>query len=172
MFRLVGAVLLLAGTGGFSVCLCREMRFRLIQLYEMKRMYELFGSQIAYSLADFPELCRMSESYMKPPFSSLLHAVYERAEENTGTACPLIWEEEVERYFPEFGLKKEDKILLLEFARSFGYADRALMEQEIQNRIGALLQVIQDIEKHMAEREKMIVSLGMMGGLLLVILLI
>lgn len=172
MFRLVGAVLLLAGTGGFSFCLCREMHLRLLQLYEMKRMYELFGSQIGYQQADLPELCRMSEAYMKPPFSSLLRAVYERAEENTGVSVSSIWEEEVERYFPESGLKKEDKILLLEFARSFGYADKALMEQEIRNRIGALLLVIQNIEKHMAEREKMVVSLGMMGGLLLVILLI
>ena len=172
MFKLIGALLLLAGTGGYACCLCREMRMRLRQLYEMKRMYELFRSQIGYSLAAFPELCRMTEIHMENPFSKLLHAVYEEAEKNTGKSFPQIWREQVERHFVEFGMKKEDKVLLTEFSRSLGYADRALMEQEMDNRIGALLLVIQKMEAHMAEREKMIMSLGILGGLMVVILLL
>lgn len=172
MFRLIGAILLLGGAGGFSVCLCRDMQLRLLQLYEMKRMYELFRSQISYSLAAFPEICRMSSFHMKAPFSEFLYAVYEKAEENSGKAYPQIWEEETERFFAKASIKKEDKMQLSEFARSLGYADKELMEQEIEERIRTLLFVIQDMETHLAEREKMIMSVGIMGGLLLVILLL
>lgn len=172
MFRLLGAVLVLLGCVGFALCLCREMRRRLYLLYEMKRMYELFRSQIGYSAAAFPELCRMSSQHLEEPFSSFLYAVYERAEENSGKAYQQIWKEEAEHFLEGAGMKKEDKILLFEFSRSVGYADKELMEQEVENRIKAVLLVIQDMEKHLAEREKMIVSFGIMGGLLIVILLL
>lgn len=172
MLRLIGAVMLLCGTGGFAACLCRDMHHRLRQLYAMKRMYELFRSQIRYSLAAFPELCRMSSFHMEKPFSAFLFAVYEKAEENSGKSYPQIWEEEAERFFAESVMKKEDKMQLLEFARSLGYADKDLMEQEMEERIRTLLRVIQDIEAHLAEREKMMMSFGIMGGLLLVILLL
>ncbi len=80
MFRLVGAVMLLFGTGGYSVCCCRDMHRRLHCLYEMKRMFEIFYSQIGYCAADFPETCKMAECYMESPFSEMLHAVSEEAE--------------------------------------------------------------------------------------------
>ena len=172
MFRLIGAVLLLGGMGGYSFCLCRDMRERLKCLYEMKRMYEQFGSQIGYCLAAFPELCRMTRACVKSPFAELLEAIYLEAEQNTGKAFPQIWEEQVETHFDDFFLKKEDKVLLQEFSRSFGYADRGLQEQAIDNQLSALLSVIQKLELHMAEQEKVIMSLGTMGGLLLIILLL
>lgn len=172
MFKLIGAVLLLLGMGGYSVCLCREMKERLKCLYEMKRMYELFRSQIGYSLAAFPELCRMTEIRMEPPFSEMLHDIYQETEENTGKSFPQIWVEQVEKHFTNFSLKKEDKTLLQEFSRSLGYADRELQEQAIDNQMTLLQNVIQKMEAHMAEREKMIMSLGIMGGLLLIILLL
>lgn len=172
MFRLIGAALLLFGTVGYSFCCCKDMHKRLRCLYEMKRMYELFYSQIGYCLAAFPEACRMVECHMESPFSEMLHDVYEEAEKNTGKSFPNIWEEQVERRFPEFPLKKEDKALLTELARSLGYADRELQKQAIDNQVSALLSKIQKTETHMMEREKMVMSLGIMGGLLLVIILL
>lgn len=172
MLRLTGAVLLLLGTGGYSFCLCRELRERLRCLYEMKRMYEQFDSQVGYSLAALPELCKMTEPVMKSPFAQLLHDIYEEAEQNTGKAFPLIWEEQVKKHFVKSALKKEDIGLLMEFSRSFGHADRKLQKQAIENQLALLTALLQKQEAQLAEREKMIMSLGIMGGLLLVILLL
>lgn len=172
MLRLIGAGFLLLGMSGYSFYLCREMRERLGCLYEMKRMYEQFYSQIGYSLAAFPELCKMTKAFVKSPFAELLQDISTEAEENTGKAFPQIWEEQVDRHFADFPLKKEDKGLLQDFSRSFGLADRGLQEQAVRNQLSALSAVIQNIEQHMAEREKMIMSLGTMGGLLILILLI
>lgn len=172
MFRLVGAVMLLFGTGGYSVCCCRDMHRRLHCLYEMKRMFEIFYSQIGYCAADFPETCKMAECYMESPFSEMLHAVSEEAEKNTGKPIPRIWEEQVKSCFLQSALKKEDKALLMELSRSLGCADKELQKQAINNQSAALCAKIQKTETHMAEREKMVMSLGIMGGLLLVIILL
>ena len=171
MFKLIGSIFLLFGAVGYSFCLCREMRERLKCFYELRRMYELFLSQIGYSAATFPELCRKTEGHMKPPFSKLLQDVYREAEENTGKAFPKIWEEQVEKHFEQFGLKKEDKGFLAELSYSIGHADKELAEQAITERMEALNHVITKMETQMSEREKMIMSLGSMGGLLIVILL-
>ena len=172
MFRIAGAGFLLLGMGGYSFCLCREMRERLKCLYEMKRMYEQFHSQIGYSMAAFPEMCKMTQASVKEPYTELLRDIYMEAESNTGKAFPKIWEEQVEMHFVKFPLKKEDKILLKEFSRSFGYADRDLQEQAIKNQLTALCAVIHSLEIHMSEKEKMIMSLGTLGALLILILLI
>lgn len=172
MLRLIGAGLLLLGMGGYSFCLCRELRERLQCLYEMKRMYEQFDSQVGYSLAALPELCKMTETVMKSPFAELLHDIYEEAGKNTGKAFPLIWEEQVKKHFIKSALNKKDVKLLLEFSRSFGHADRELQKQAIENQLSLLAALIQKQEAQLAEREKMIMSLGIAGGLLLIILLL
>lgn len=172
MLRLAGVILLLLGTVGYSFCCCRDMHARLDCLCEMKRMYELFYSQVGYCLAAFPEACRMVAQSVRPPFSEMLRDIYEEAEQNTGKPFPQIWEEQAQLYFPQFSLKKEDRTLLSEFSRSLGYADRELQERAIGHQMDALSHTIEKAETHMAEREKMIMSFGVMGGLLLVIVLL
>ena len=172
MFQVIGVFLLLTGTIGYSICFCQDMRSRLRCLYEMKRMYELFYSQVSYCLAAFPEACITVKDHLEEPFAGLLQHIYEETKKNTGKPFPQIWEEQIELAFSQFPLKKEDKILLTEFSRSFGYADQELQKQAIDNQMSALLSRIEKIEKHMAEREKMAMSFGVMGGLLLVILLL
>ncbi len=172
MFRLMGMGLLLLGTVGYSACCCREMRARLSCLCEMKRMYELLYSQVGYCRADFPEACRMASASVAPPFCEMLRDMAEEADRNTGRSFPQIWEMQAESCFARLPLKKEDKTLLTAFARSLGYADRGLQEQAIENQRTALHEKIRELETHRAEREKMVMSFGLMGGLLLVIVLL
>jgi len=172
MLRILGALLLLTGCVGYSHCCCRELRERLESLYELKRMYEQFYSQVDYQLAAFPEACRATAEAVREPFCSMLRSVYAQTERNTGKPLPQIWEEQMSLWFPRFSLKKEDKPLLTGFARSFGCADKELQKQAIENQIAALLLGIRKAEAHLAEREKMIMSFGVMGGLLLVVILV
>jgi len=172
MLRGIGTLLLLTGTIGYSLCLCREMKSRLHCLYEMKRMYELFYSQVGYCLAAFPEACAAVKEHMEEPFAGLLESIYREAEQNTGKPFPQIWEEQTELHFSRFPLKKEDKALLARFSRSLGYADGELQKRAIDDQMSALASQIEKTEGHMAEREKVAMSFGVMGGLLLVILLL
>ncbi|MBO5092778.1 MAG: stage III sporulation protein AB [Lachnospiraceae bacterium] len=172
MLRLIGALLLLAGTGGYSFCCCMEMRRRLNCLHEMKRMYELLVSQIDYCMAAFPEACRMTSGDVQEPFGTMLTAIYEEAESGSGKPFPQIWEEQTKRLSPQSALKRSDQRLLTEFSRSLGYADGELQKQAFAKVISELTAEIQNAKAHMAEREKLIMSFGVMGGLLVVIILL
>ncbi len=172
MLRIVGVCLLLIGTGGYSVCFCSDMRKRLACLHEMKRMYELLYSQIAYCSAAFPEACRMAQESMRPPFSDMLHEAYEETQKNTGKPFPQIWQDTAKQCLSGLPLKKGDMDLLAEFARSLGYADIELQKRAVSAQMSALEERIREMETHMAEREKMAVSLGVMGGLLAAVLLV
>lgn len=172
MLRLIGALLLLAGTGGYSVCCCMDMRKRLACLHEMKRMYELIVSQIDYCMAAFPEACRMTAKDVKEPFGAMLTAIYEEAESGSGRPFPQIWEDQTKRMFPKFPLKRSDQRLLTEFSGSLGNADRELQKQAFAKVILELDTEIQNERAHMEEREKLTMSFGVMGGLLVVIILL
>ena len=114
----------------------------------------------------------MVASCVEAPFAQMLRDMAAEADRNTGRTFPQIWETQTESCFPQLPLKKEDKALLTEFARSLGYADRCLQEQAIDNQSAALHERIRELETHRAEREKMVMSFGLMGGLLLVIVLL
>lgn len=172
MLRLIGTLLLLAGTGGYSVCCCMDMRKRLACLHEMKRMYELLVSQVNYCVAAFPEACGMTAKDVKEPFGAMLTAIYEEAESGGGKPFPQIWEEQTKRLFPETALKRADQRLLTEVSRSLGYADRELQKQAFAKVISELDTEIQNERARMAEREKLIMSFGVMGGLLVIIILL
>ena len=56
MLKLLGIFLLTGGCTGFSVCLCREGKNRLVLLKEMKYLYQLLQSEILYSGEPLPEI--------------------------------------------------------------------------------------------------------------------
>jgi len=171
MYRLMGAALLLFGTGGYSYCICREMEQRLECLYEIKKIYQQFMGLVSYSSAAFPELCRMTAENRKGCFQQLLHTAFLEMEKNTGKPLPEIWRETVDKLFGEFPLKKKDKVHLTDFFSDFGCADKSIQLRSMENRMQLLEVEINETQTHLSEKKKIIMSLGLMAGLLFAIVL-
>ena len=172
MCKLIGSLFLIAGTTGISICCCAQMRKRMIVLAKMQRLFELIYSQVSYRREPMPEICRVVSSQTGGDFRQMLTEMYEVWMGSRGTPFPQIWKAFSAKYGAGWGLTREEQALLENFGGQPGYADRGFQER-------SMAEIIENLSKHMEmcgkkknERERMIMSFGIMGGLLSVIILI
>lgn len=172
MCKLIGSLFLITGTTGIGFCCCAQLRRRMLLLERMKRLFELIYSQISYRREALPEICRIVSSQMEGDFRQMLTEMYETWQKHPGTPFPQIWRTCSVRYGEGWGLNREERIFLESFGAQFGYADRGFQERSMEDIIKNLSQYIEMCRQKKNEKERMIMSFGIMGGLLSVIILI
>lgn len=172
MCRLIGSLFLIAGTTGIGLCCCAQMRRRMLVLRKMQRLFGLIYSQVSYRRESLPEICRVVSSQTDGDFRQMLTEMYEVWLEHPGTPFPQIWKECSVRYSAGWGLKREEQAMLESFGGQSGHADREFQEHSMEGIIDELSKYMEMCGKKKDERERMIMSFGIMGGLLSVIILI
>lgn len=172
MVKILGAVLVMAGAIGFSMCMCRERRERLFLLREVRYMYILMQSEILYSTLPVPYLFEELSDKLKKPLADLLKAVSRRMESSAGEMFSDIWRTEADLCFLKLPLKKEQKESILRFSECMGMIDKEGQVKALQQRIEELDGWITGQEKETKEKNKVIMSLGIGAGFLLIIVLI
>lgn len=172
MCKLIGSLFLVAGTTGISLCCCAQMRRRMIVLGRLQRLFELIYSQVSYCKEPLPEICKAVSRQTDGDFRHMLMEMYETWQGHPGTPFPQIWKECSGRYGERWGLRREEQAFLESFGARFGYADCEFQERSMEEIINDLSKYIEMYGKKKNERERMIMSFGIMGGLLSVIILV
>ena len=109
---------------------------------------------------------------MEGNLADMLYAVWAEAEKNDGRTLPAIWKEQAQSCNRLLALKGADEVWLMDFSENLGYADGILQRQVIENMLLSLSERIKELEEGRAGYEKLTMSFGIMGGLLLLIVLI
>lgn len=170
MLRLTGCLMIIAGCAGIGAVVCRDYNRRLFLLRQVGEIYEDLKYYISYQKIAVPEaILRLSEKE-KMPFADTFYEIYE--EVRAGGNFPDIWKKHMGKALEGLPLCQGEKELLLEFPSCLGY-----MEESAQ--AGALDGLIRDVGQRMEElsgeqknKNKMVMSLGLAGGVLLSILLL
>ena len=172
MCKLAGCLFLIVGTTGIGFCCCAQMRRRMIVLGKIHRLFELIYSQVSYCREPLPEICRIVSSQTDGDFRQMLTEMYEMWLYHPGTPFPQIWKACSAKYGAEWGLKREEQKMLENFGTQSGYADREFQERSMKEVTEKLSKYMEIYGKKKNEKERMIMSFGIMGGLLTVIILI
>lgn len=162
--------MVIAGCTGIGVVICRDYNRRIFLLRQIREIFEDMKYYISYQKAAVPEaLLRISEKE-KPPFSDIFYEIYEDV--CAGGSFPDIWKKHMGKTMEALPLSSGEKKLLLEFPSCLGYMDEGAQA-------GALDGLLRDVEQRMEEllgeqknKNKMVMSLGLAGGVLLSILLL
>ncbi len=171
MLRLAGSVMVIAGCIGFAAGICRERNQRLRLLVQIRAVYETMKYYIAYQKATIPEaLMHLSEKEQEP-FGEAFEAVYRGIYEGSEN-LPAIWREQMERALSGTPLKEQEKKLLYDFPRCLGFMEESAQALALDGLIREAGLQIEQMEKQRQEKNRMIMSLGAAGGVLLSILLL
>ena len=172
MLRLSGSILILSGCVGLGIWYREQFGMRLKNLHTLSDILEMMMSEVRYSKATLPECCLKLSMRMTEPYASVFSGVHGEMMENNGENFGQIFSRRFDKCLKEISLGAEEKTLFLQFAAECGYEDAkmqiASMEQ-YQERLDALAG---RLESELAEKSRMAIGLGILGGLLLVILLI
>ena len=173
MLRLFGCILILAACTGFGFSKSQDMQRHLEQLEEIKKLFYLLRSELQYTRAPFEEVFEKLGRKTKEPFQRWLLNLSKRLRKKDAGTLWEIWNVSIQA-----DLEKEH----LEGTKCYLKKDEL---EELRN-IGKNLEYIESIDlyiehleyqlKHLREayqtKQKLCRSMGIMGGIFLVILLL
>ncbi len=172
LFKITGSIIVLLSCSFIGVILSRDCIRRPAQLRELQGILQMLENQISY-LCDvitdaFEKICRAGGTQTCIFFTRTVEIL---KEEKTVTAAEA-WERAVTQCIQRTALNKEDQVILSSFGRLLGSTDIEGQIGNIRLTIGQLK--IQEIKAEESRKKNggMYRSLGILGGLAVVTLLL
>ncbi|MBE5927563.1 MAG: hypothetical protein E7270_11465 [Lachnospiraceae bacterium] len=173
MIKIVGIILIIASTTLLGIKLSDNLRYRIEELEELKKLMIMLRGEIMYNVASVSEGIRRIKPRSSKVFNKMLDKVIEELSEHNGKVFADIWSQgvaELEKKTHSF--KKSDIDRLIQFGNDFGTAHKDIQLKSFDMYIEELENTISDARKKNTENSKMYKSLGILGGFVIVILIV
>jgi stage III sporulation protein AB len=172
MMRLFGVLSVLAGAGGFGFRLCAERRERICCMMEIREMYGLIQSEIAYTALPLPEIFRNISGKIPGKLGETLEKISEGMALEQGEVFAELWTKEMTEYLRGKQLGQDSRRLLLDFPACTGRNDSRGQADAINRYLDELDRSISQMKEEEKSKNKVVISLGIAAGLLTVLLLL
>lgn len=172
MLKLLGLIFMIAGGAGVGYSMSVQVGRRYRQLKELQRLAALLMGEISYGNTPLPEGLRRISDRLEEPFCSFVLAVSNQLQSSFGVSLADVFQDCVFEYLGQSCLKEADLEGLCRMGSCLGYLDKEMQMRTLRLYEAELVQEIADTYESMPEKKKLYQTLGIMGGLFLVILLI
>ena len=172
MLRILGGCMIFSGCMGLGMWYRYQLTGRIKALQELQNILELLAGEIRYGRATLPECCGHAARYLSAPFDRAFARIGDRMAENTGISFGTVFREETEGILAMLPLKAEDRENFLRFTAKTGFSDGQMQLRTIEQSMELLHATEERQARENAERCRMAVGLGAMGGLLLILILV
>ncbi len=169
--RVLGCCMIFGGCLGLGIWYRCQLNGRIRTLRVLRNILELLAGEVRYGRATLPECCGHIARYQSPPFDNAFLEIGHRMEENTGIPFGEAFRQEMEGVLKELPLKEGDREDFLKFTLQTGFADSQMQLRTLEQGVELLSARQSCLEKENAEKCRMAVGLGAMGGLLLILVL-
>ncbi len=166
MYKWIGSILILASCTGLGFHKSGEMRKHLDELEELRKICLLLRSELQYTKAPFAEVFEKIGKRTLEPFRTWLLELSGRLKsKGTGTFWE-IWCDAITMYLPSSRLKAEELEELRGLGKNLEYTESLdIYIEQLEYRI-------QSTRKDYQSKRKLCQSMGIMGGIFLVTLLL
>jgi stage III sporulation protein AB len=172
LFKLTGSVIVIVSCSFLGFILSRDCKKRPAQLRELQGILQMFENQICY-LSDvlmeaFERISKIGGSDTCAFFSRTIEIL----KEDRTISASEAWGQAVDQCICRTALNKEDEEILLAFGRMLGSTDLDGQIKNIRLTIGQLKLQEDKAEESRRKNENMYKSLGVLGGIAVVIVLL
>lgn len=172
MFKITGAILLLAGTMGAGMSMYLDKRRRLYHIRYMQRIFTLLAGEIAYAKSTMEEACLAVSAKVESPYRELLEKIYAGLTDGNGYSFTDVWSRAVSEHLTSLPLKKTELAMVEKFADYTGYMDIELQKRFIMYETEDLEKLAVQAEEELTRQGKLYITFGVMSGLFLIIILL
>lgn len=168
--KVLGAVLILVATSWAGLEAARHFTERTRQLRQLKVALQSLEAEIMYGHMPLADAAKNIASQLDKPlnwFFEEFATKLRKAEESVKDA----WNSSLDEIWKNTALKKAELEILKQFGETLGQHDRSTQQKHIILALTHLEREELDARDRQAKYEKMVKSLGLLTGLLLVILL-
>ncbi len=170
MLKLLGAAFILAATTWTGFEASRRFSDRPKQLRLLKSALQSLEAEIMYGHTPLHEAARRLAEQLPKPLSNLFET-FSKNLTDTETTVKEAWEASLKDVWKLTALKQGEFEIMKQFGETLGRHDRFSQQKQIILTLTHLEREEADAREKQAKYEKMVKSLGLLAGLLLVIIL-
>lgn len=166
MYKWIGSILIIVACSGIGISKSQEMQRHLNELDELKKIFYLLRSELQYTRAPFAEVFEKIGKKTKDPFETWLMKLCQRLREKGTGSFWEIWCISITEDLCECCLKEDELEELENVGKNLEYMESLdLYIEQMEYRIKNIREVYRS-------KRKLCQSMGIMGGIFLVILLL
>lgn len=172
IIKIIGCILVIASSTGMGFFFSGEMKNRIEDLKELKKLIGLLRGDIRYANTPLPEAINAITRRRSGRFDKFFQYVSNELQELSGRTFSEIWKTAVEKELADSSLKKKDKLHLVQFGDYIGYLDKDMQMNTLDLYISQLEESISELSKTAKEKAYLYNSLGIMAGIFITIILL
>ena len=172
IMKIIGCIMVIASSAGVGFYFSQEMRTRIENLKELKKLTGLLRGDIRYANTPLPEAINSIARRHNGSFQLFFRYVSTKLNELSGLTFAVIWKEAVEFELINTSLNKKDKLNLIQFGENLGYLDKEMQMNTIELYLVQLEDEISDLSKTVKEKAYLYNTLGIMAGIFITIIMV
>ncbi|KAB7708801.1 stage III sporulation protein SpoAB [Bacillus aerolatus] len=165
-----GAMLILFASFWIGAEQSKRLNDRPKQIRFIRSALQSLEAEIMYGSTPLHESARKLSERLPPPICELF-ASFSELLTSTELDAKEAWKESLARMWPKTALAESERSILLEFGETVGKHDRTIEQKQILVTLNHLKRQEEEAHEKQKRYGKMIRSLSLMGGLLIVLLL-
>ncbi|MGF7143444.1 stage III sporulation protein AB [Anaerotaenia torta] len=168
----IGCVMVILSSAGIGFYFSSEMKSRIEDLKELKKLIGLLKGDIRYGNTPLPEAISAIAGRYRGSFRSFFCRTSARLMELSGQTFTEIWKNAVEQELVKTSLSKKDRLALISFGENLGYLDKDMQMNTFELYLSQLEEEIGELTRTVKERSYLYNSLGIMAGVFISIVMI
>jgi len=169
--RLFGILLVMAGCVGIGFfCSAREAS-RVQDLQEFKKALLILLAEIDYMRSTLAVACANIAKRVAPGVGAVFTHYSALLEESTGETAYQLWLDALNAHADRLFIAPEDKLVLEDFGKTLGYLDKGMQKNAIECTVAYIDEKTTALSARADKNKRMYHSLGVIGGLLIIVVL-
>lgn len=170
--KIFGSALLLITTTAIGFQKAEELKKRVVCLNELKRVMILLQGELRFHRATLSEAFENVSKRVDDPFKGFLKETAQRIEDKYAGGFSCVWDEMTDELLAYGGLQKEDKNLLEQLGRGFGYLDLTMQTESLNLAIFQAEEAIKSAKEQKEIKGKLYQTMGVTTGAFLILLIL
>ncbi len=172
IMKIIGCILVIASTAGMGFYLSSEIRTRIEDLKELRKLIGLLKGDIRYASTPLPEAIHSISKRHNGKFQSFFGNISKQLQELSGGTFAEVWKTATENELVNTSLTKKDKSHLVQFGETLGYLDKDMQMNTIDLYTSQMEEEITDLAKSVKEKSYLYNTLGICCGIFIIIIMV
>jgi stage III sporulation protein AB len=168
--KIIGAIIIVMATTMAGFSFASRLSNRPKQLRHLKYALQTLEAEIMFGHVPLKEASNRLAAQVPKPVSMIFQLFSEALQEQS-TNVKKAWEKTLLTVWPDTALGKQEFEIMMQFGATLGQHDRHQQQKQIRLTLSHLEREEADARDTQAKHEKMVKSLGVLSGLLIIVLL-
>lgn len=170
--KILGCILIISSSAGMGFFFSGELKNRIADLRELKKLIFLLRGDIRYANTPLPEAVQAMSVRHEGKYKQFLSVIAQKLNELGGVSFCSIWKSAVEKELQKTSLSKKDLSSLGQLGENLGYLDKDMQINTLDLYISQIEEEITDLSRNVKEKSYLYNSLGILGGIFITLVML